>query len=118
MRPARVALSLFALLSLTAMAAAAPSDDEIRQKIVGSWGQAATCGEGHLTFNADGSFESAGPTTGGKLSGTYSIDGGRLSGQNGDNDMPVMLVDFDGDTLLLDNGSGDPERLSRCTPPQ
>ena len=28
--------------------------------------------------------------------------------------MPVMLVDFDGDTLLLDDGSGEPDRLDRC----
>ncbi len=111
----RAALFGLALLStVTAALAAPPSDDVIRQKIVGSWGQSATCQDGHLTFNADGSFESAGASADSKVNGTYAIDKGQLSGRVGENDMPVVLVDFDGDTLLIDDGSGSPERLDRC----
>lgn len=95
-----------------------PSDDVIRQKIVGSWGQSATCAEGHLTFNADGTFLSKGADQAEGITGTYVVDRGRLTGQNGDNDMPAMLVAFDGDSLLLDDGSGKPQRLDRCQTPQ
>lgn len=95
-----------------------PADDVIRQKIVGSWGQSATCAEGRLTFNADGSFLSKGAGEPDGVTGTYVIDHGRLTGENGDNDMPTMLVNFDGDKLLLDDGSGSPQRLDRCQAPQ
>ena len=40
------------------------------------------------------------------------------TGTSGDSDMPAMLVDFDGEMLLLDDGSGSPQRLNRCTTPQ
>jgi hypothetical protein len=112
MRAALFALAL--LCTATAAFAAPPSDDVIRQKIVGSWGQSATCEDGRLTFNADGTFESKGPGNPDGTGGTYTIDQGHLAGRNGDNDMPVVLIDFDGDTLLLDNGSGQPDRLDRC----
>ncbi len=120
----RAAFSVLAFLcALSASAAYAaeatpPPDDVLRQKIVGSWGQSAACADGRLTFNADGSFVSAGATADESVKGTYSIDQGKLTGQSDDTDMPVMLVDFDGDTLLLDNGGGDPERLARCTTAQ
>ncbi len=119
MRPVRAALIVLALAATVSAAfAAPPSDDVIRQKIVGSWGQSVTCEEGRLTFNADGTFLSGGSNPDNSVNGTYAIDKGRLTGQNGDSDMPQMLVDFDGDTLLLDNGSGTPERLNRCPPAQ
>ena len=98
--------------------AAKPSDDVLRQKIVGSWGRSATCDDGRLTFNADGSFTSGGGNPDNAVSGSYAIAAGRLTGENGDNDMPDMLVDFDGEALLLDDGSGNPQRLSRCQPAQ
>lgn len=110
----RAALFVLALVCTVTGAAAAPSDDVIRQKIVGSWGQSPTCAEGNLTFNADGSFVSKSAAGENRLAGTYGIDGSHLNGKNGENDMPVMLVDFDGETLLLDNGSGSPQRLERC----
>ncbi len=114
MRPVSAALFVLALLSAVNVAAAAPTDDIIRQKIVGSWGKSVTCPDGHLTFNADGSFISAGANADEAVNGTYAIDKGRLTGQTGDTEMPVMLVDFDGETLLLDDGGGNPERLDRC----
>ena len=114
MRAAFSVLAFACTLAATAAIAAPPPDDVIRQKIVGSWGPSATCEEGRLTFNADGTFESKGPGNADGTAGTYTIDQGHLAGQNGDNDMPVVLVDFDGDTLLLDNGSGNPDRLDRC----
>ena len=134
MRPVRVVLPVFALLCAVAAspamaetatpaapaapaastAAAQPPDTVLRQKIVGSWGQTPACEAGRLTFKADGTFESKGAKAENGVSGTYAIDQGRLSGHNGDNSMPVMLVNFDGDTLLLDNGSGNPQRLDRC----
>ena len=99
-------------------AAAPPSDDILRQKIVGSWGQTPACPDGHLTFNADGSFQSAGANQSDAVTGTYTIDGGHLAGTSGDSEMPTMLVNFDGEMLLLDDGSGSPQRLNRCTTPQ
>ena len=114
MRFMRAALFGLALVSTVAAAAAAPSDDVIRQKIVGSWGQSPTCQEGRLVFGADGSFSSQGTQDSQSVGGTYAIDQGRLTGHSGDTDMQVVLVDFDGDTLLLDDGSGNPERLDRC----
>ncbi len=114
MRAAFSVLVLASILAATAAIAAPPSDDVIRQKIVGSWGQTPTCTDGHLTFNADGTFSSGSDNPDNDVKGTYTIDKGHLSGQNGDTDMPVMLIDFDGETLLLDDGSGSPQRLDRC----
>jgi hypothetical protein len=110
----RIALSVLALLANVAVAAAAPSDNEIRQKIVGDWGQSVTCVEGRLTFKADGTFISRGAGDSDGVTGTYAIQDGRLTGSNGDSDMPTMMVDFDGDQMLLDDGGGTPQRLSRC----
>ena len=118
MRFMRVALFGLALASTLTAAFATTPDDVIRQKIVGSWGQSAACEEGRLTFNADGTFTSAGRNSDNDVSGTYAIDQGRLSGHSGETDMPQILVDFDGDALLLDNGSGNPDRLDRCQTPQ
>lgn len=123
MRPTLSVLALFCTLAAapalaasadSAAPAKAPSDDVIRQKIVGSWGQSAACAEGRLTFKSDGTFESKGADEANGITGSYAVENGRLSGKNGDNTMPDELVDFDGETLLLDNGSGDPERLERC----
>ncbi len=115
MRPMSAAFSCLVLLATATVALAAPpADDVIRQKIVGSWGDTPACAEGSLTFNQDGSFSSKAADGSDRVSGTYTIDGGRLSGKNGDNSMPVVLVDFDGEALLLDDGSGNPDRLARC----
>jgi hypothetical protein len=106
--------ALFVLALLPAVnVAAAPSDDVIRQKIVGSWGKSLTCADGSLTFNADGSFVSKGADGAEGTAGTYAIDQGQLTGKTGDSEMPMMLVDFDGDTLLL-NDSGNSLRFDRC----
>lgn len=95
-------------------AVAPPSDDVIRQRIVGSWGQTADCKDGSLTFKTDGTFISKGVNEPTGATGTYAIDKGRLSGENGDGEMPVMLINFDGEAMLLDDGSGNPQRLARC----
>jgi hypothetical protein len=118
MRTALSGLALACMLAATAAMAAPPTDDVMRQKIVGSWGRSPTCDDGRLTFNADGSFTSGGGNPDSAVSGTYAIADGRLTGENGDNDMPDMLVDFDGEALLLDDGSGSPQRLDRCQPAQ
>ncbi len=110
----RAAFSVLALICTVTAAAAAPTDDVIRQKIVGSWGKSPACADGRLTFNADGSFVSQGAQQSDSVDGTYTIDQGRLNGHSGDNDMPAVLVDFDGEALLLDDGSGNPDRLARC----
>ncbi len=110
----RAILSVLILVSTVAAAAAAQPDDVIRQKIVGSWGQSSTCEDGHLTFKADGTFESKGTGDPAGTAGTYSIDQGHLSGHIGESSMEVVSVDFDGDTLVIDDGSGNPERLDRC----
>ena len=116
MRAALSVLALACTLAATAAMAAPPTDDVMRQKIVGNWGQSPTCADGRLTFKTDGTFETKGLANADGVAGTYAIDQGRLTGKNGDNDMPVMLLDFDGDALLLDDGGGDAERLDRCQP--
>ena len=79
-----------------------------------SWGQSPACAEGHLSFKADGTFESKGAGDSAGATGTYTIDQGHLSGRVGDTDMEVVLIDFDGETLVIDDSSGNPQRLERC----
>ena len=70
----RAAILAFALVQGLTVAAYAATDGELRQKIVGRWGDTAACAEGILQFNGrwhrssslekDGSPEaSAAPTT-------------------------------------------------------
>ena len=115
-RPCAPLLLPLALLCLTCSAAMAAGDDELRQKIVGSWGDTAACAHGSLIFNADGSFQSKDAAQADNdFNGTYAIADGKLTGKTGDSEMPMMDTRFDGDTLVLTGGDGTPQLLVRCS---
>ncbi len=110
----RAGLSALAFL-FVATAAHAATDDELRQKIVGTWGKSAACAKGQLAFTVDGNFSSRDADGTSKLEGTYDITDGMLNGKVGGDAMPEMAVSFDTETLvLLAMGSSDPDRLTRC----
>jgi hypothetical protein len=90
------------------VAALAATDDELRQQIVGKWGETAECTDSTLTFNADGTFGD------GDRTGTYAIASGKLTGKAGDQAMPDVMVSFDADKLMLKNDSGDTDTLTKC----
>lgn len=91
--------------------ALAASDDELRQQILGSWGQDAACAQGALTFNADGTY-SVVMTGDDPETGTWAISGGILTGS----DQPSAKVAIDGDSLALSDPDGGTrvERFNRC----
>jgi hypothetical protein len=90
------------------VAASAATDDELRQQIVGKWGETAECADSTLSFNADGTFGD------GDRTGTYSITGGKLSGKAGEQAMPDVTVSFDADKMMLKNEGGDTDTLTKC----
>ena len=110
----RALFPVLALLCAATTAASAATDDEIRQKIVGVWGESPACAQGRLAFNADSSFSSRNTDAASNVEGTYDITSGKLNGKVGAEAMPEMIVAFDNETLLLASGGGDPDRLVRC----
>jgi hypothetical protein len=103
------------LLCVTAAASAA-TDDEIRQKIVGVWGESPACAEGRLAFNADKTFSSENAEAASKIEGGWEIVEGKLKGTVGADPMPEMAVIFEEETLVLAGDGGEPDRLVRCAP--
>jgi hypothetical protein len=88
--------SAIAILALTASAtlAIAATDDELRQQIVGAWGQDAACENGSLTFKDDGTFAFLQPG-GAALGGTWTITDGVLSGsRDGGGSQPDTTISF------------------------
>lgn len=101
------ALALGASMSI----ALAATDDELRQQILGSWGQDADCARGALTFNDDGTYSVV--MTGDEAeTGTWTISDGILTGS----DQPTSKVTIDGDSLALGDPDGGTrvERFNRC----
>lgn len=71
----------------------AATDDEIKQALIGTWGESEGCKEGILVFNADGTFKSGvadDPDSG--ETGTYTLVGGKLNGKTDSHDMPEVTV--------------------------
>jgi hypothetical protein len=105
--------TIIAVIALAASAqfAFAATDDELRQQIVGPWGQDAECAAGSLTFNADGTFTVAMPEEEPET-GTWTISGGILTGS----DQPDAKVTIEGDSLALSDPKGGSrvERFNRC----
>jgi hypothetical protein len=99
------------LLSASASLAFAATDDELRQQIVGPWGQDAECAAGALTFNADGTFAIT-RADDDPEAGTWQIAEGILTGS----DQPTSTVAIEGDQLMLGDpeGGGRVETFTRC----
>jgi hypothetical protein len=95
--------------------AVAASDDELRQQIVGSWGENAECASGSLMFNADGTFMMTRADTGEQMNGQYQIVGGVLSGSSAEGAMPEVAIRIEEAKLTLENGGQVVNELIRCT---
>lgn len=100
----RSATALLALAASTSFAFAA-TDDELRQQIIGAWGQDAACSTGWLTFDADGRFVFAQPGAE-PVGGTWSITDGVLKGtRDGGGEQPDATVSFaDGKMSMTETG--------------
>lgn len=108
------AVALAATLSVPALAA---TDDELKQAIVGSWGDEATCSQGRLVFNADGTFSSGSASDPADVqSGTYTIVGGKLNGSADGAAMPEMTVTVENGVVYMAAEGGPKDRLYACAP--
>jgi hypothetical protein len=111
-RTAVAALALFASVSF----ALAATDDELKQQIVGAWGQDETCSTGSLTFREDGTFTFVQPGSE-PSGGTWSIADGVLSGtRDGGGKQPDATIAFaDGNmTMTETEGSERAAVFVRC----
>ncbi len=107
--------SVFAavLLAMAPTLALAATDDELRQQIVGGWGENAACADS-LVFNADGTFTMlrAGADPAGQ--GTWSIANGILSGATPDGSMPDVTLRIEATKLYFEEGGQVVNELTRC----
>ncbi len=111
--PMRAGLPAFALLLLATAVAHAATDDEIRQKLIGSWGDTSACAKGALVFNADGTFAAKEADGSSRFEGTFEIKDGKLNGLVDKDAMPEMGIAFEEDTLVM-SGPDAPDKLVRC----
>ncbi len=110
-----IAAAFLATLSVPALAA---TDDELKQAIVGSWGDEATCSQGRLVFNADGTFTSGSAADPADIQkGTYTIINGKLNGSAGDSAMPEMTITVENGAVFMAADGGTKDRLYACAPP-
>jgi len=107
--------AFFALaLAVSASLASAATDDELRQQIVGAWGQDATCSTGALGFAADGTFTFSQPGKDAQL-GTWAIAGGILTGSMAGETSPDARVDItDAGLTIAEIDGGQTTTLLRC----
>jgi hypothetical protein len=100
----RSATVLLALATSVSFAFAA-TDDELRQEIIGAWGQDAVCSTGSLTFRDDGTFAFAQPGVD-AVGGTWSITEGVLKGtRDGGGEQPDATISFaDGKMSMTETG--------------
>lgn len=109
----RIACTALALVASVSFAFAA-TDDELRQQIVGAWGQDATCSTGAVAFLADGSFTFSQPGKDAQT-GTWAIDAGILTGSMAGADSPDARVDItDAGMTIAEIESGKTTTLLRC----
>jgi len=110
----RSALTVLLLAGPT-VAALAATDAELKQQIIGAWGQDPNCAAGALTFVDDGTFtiERTGADS---QAGRWDIVGGILTGTASDGGkQPDATVRIDGDSLYLGAPEGSRvETLNRC----
>jgi hypothetical protein len=115
MKKIAIAAALLATLSTPALAA---TDDELKQAIVGSWGDEATCRQGRLVFNADGTFTSGSAEDPAEIQkGTYTIAGGRLEGSVDGTPMPEMTLTIEDGAIYMTEEGHPKDRLFPCAPP-
>ena len=101
----RPALTIL-LVAASASFAQAATDDELRQQIVGAWGQDETCSTGSLSFAADGTFSFARPGLD-LQTGTWSIAGGMLNGARADGSaQPEATVSFAEGRMTISEAGG------------
>lgn len=114
MKNIAIAAALLATLSVPALAA---TDDELKQAIVGSWGDEETCAQGRLVFNADGTFTS-GPADdpANVQKGTYTIVDGKLNGSADGTAMPEMALTIEDGAIYMTEDGGSKDRLYPCAP--
>lgn len=108
----RMSIAALALAaSASASLALAATDDELRQQILGAWGEDAECARGALTFNADGTCSIVMPGDDPET-GAWTISNGVLTGSG----QPTSTVTIDGDSLALGDpdGSARVERFTHC----
>jgi hypothetical protein len=110
----RSALTVLSLFGLTAAAVAA-TDAELKQQIIGAWGQDPNCAAGALSFVADGTFKIDRTGTDSQT-GSWDIVDGILTGTTSDGGkQPDATVRIDGDNLYLGAPEGSRvETLNRC----
>ena len=115
-----VIAALAAALLPSAAGAFVATDGELSQRILGTWGETPACDGGMLAFAGDGTFSFSYPN-GVKMSGTWSISGGVLSGTwNNGNPQPDASIAFGGGDATLtmtDPGSGAGGTYHRCDDP-
>ncbi len=104
------------LLAVAPTLAFAATDDELRQQIVGAWGENAACADASLVFNADGTFTMvrAGEDPAGQGAGTWSIANGVLSGATPDGSMPDVTLRIEAAKLYFEEGGQVVNELTRC----
>ena len=116
----RFRLAALVLLATSVIPAlAADTDDQLRQKIVGYWGDSDQCQGSVLVFRSDGTVDeievdrTRTPSVSTIRTGTYQIAAGKLSGKMGGTVMPLVDLRFDGDTMVLVDGT-DESPVTRC----
>jgi len=115
-----VLAALAAALLPSAAGAFVATDGELGQRIVGAWGETPACDSGTLAFAGDGTFSFSYPS-GSRMTGTWSIAGGVLSGtwDNGNPQPDASIAFGDGDATLTmtDPGSDAGGTYHRCDDP-
>ncbi len=111
----RLALAA-ALIASTASLAAAATDDELRQQIVGAWGADDGCAKASLVFNADGTFAmvEADRDPAAQRGGTWTITDGVLNGHTTEGDMPAVTVRVEDTKLYFEEQGQVVNELTRC----
>lgn len=108
-------LALAFVIGGAALAAAA-TDEELRQQILGKWGENPACQSTVLVFSADGTFTSDNldDDPDNDIRGTFQIAGGKLTGKAGDEAMPEVTLRFDASTLYFESDGDVTDTLIRC----
>jgi hypothetical protein len=95
--------------------ALASTDDELKQALIGTWGDSEGCKDGILVFNSDGTFTSGSADDPADVQkGTYTLIGGKLNGEAGDTAMPEVTVTIESGKLTF-NGS-EPDQKQELVP--